>query len=203
MQTQTSTFIMCNDYEQEVPPKLQLSSLADPGSVAVENEPSYNFEFSYLKSLLAFEQESDQDTPILISPCHQFIEWNSNSFLYASSHESVDVSILTFNSTHPRYAYVELDQCTGWVTNCIFGVPKSGIACTGIVYFKNGNLFLENLRKAVENDIGREYKHTKFAIIEVVNEAIKSGLNVRSVSCQRIWELTSPIDVKGFLNTLK
>ena len=49
----------------------------------------------------------DNDSPLLIVNCHQYIDWDSRAFYAECCAAAVDGVIATFESTHPRYSYVE------------------------------------------------------------------------------------------------
>lgn len=82
----------------------------------------------------------DDSTPLLMANCDQFIEWNPSKFLYQALAEGVDGSILTFESTHPKWSFVKLDE-NGLVTEVAEKKPISNIATVGVYFWRKGSDF--------------------------------------------------------------
>ena len=58
-------------------------------------------------TVLLAEQLIDNDNPLIIANCDQFIEWDSNGFNDLISNANVDAAILTFESNNPKCSYVK------------------------------------------------------------------------------------------------
>jgi dTDP-glucose pyrophosphorylase len=78
----------------------------------------------------------DNDDPLVIANADQFLEWNSNEFMYAMTGPETDGGIATFPSTHPRWSYCALDD-NGWVCQIAEKKPISNIATSGICIHNN------------------------------------------------------------------
>ena len=60
-------------------------------------------------TLLA-EEFINNDKPLLLANSDQFVEWDSNEFMYSMIGDNVDGGILTFKSSHPKWSYAKLDN---------------------------------------------------------------------------------------------
>ena len=52
----------------------------------------------------------DTSEPLLIANSDQFIYWDSKQFIYDVMIKNVDGAILLFNSTHPKWSYVKINN---------------------------------------------------------------------------------------------
>ena len=52
----------------------------------------------------------DNDEGLVIANADQFIEWDSNEFMYSMVADNIDGGILTFEATHPKWSYAKLDE---------------------------------------------------------------------------------------------
>ena len=67
----------------------------------------------------------DNNEPLIIANSDQFVEWNSDEFIYACSASDLDANILTFTSTHPKWSYAKINEF-GYVTEVAEKKPISG-----------------------------------------------------------------------------
>ena len=80
----------------------------------------------------------DNDEPLLIANSDQFVEWDSNEFMYSMVGDTTDGGILTFPSKHPKWSYAKLDE-DGYVTRVEEKKPISDKATVGIYYWTKGS----------------------------------------------------------------
>ena len=59
-------------------------------------------------TLLA-KQFIDNEEPLLMANSDQFVEWDSNEFMYSMVGDNIDGGMLTFRSNHPKLRYAKLD----------------------------------------------------------------------------------------------
>lgn len=151
-------------------------------------------EMKFCAQILASKGVVDLNQPVIVTSCSQFLEWDSNSFLYSLANPLVDAGLLTFQNTHPRYAYVSLDE-RGWVTGCELFKPISSHACAGIFYWKNAFDLYKYCAIVVTKGIDT---FDKFSVILAYREAVKDGKRIKNYQCRRMWELSTPTDLDYF-----
>lgn len=144
--------------------------------------------------ILACKEFLDTDVPVVVTNCTQYLEWDSNSFLYSLANPMVDAGVLTFQNTHPRYAYVGMDK-RGWVTRSELYKPFSLTACAGVFYWKKSKDLLKYCSLVVAK--GRDVQN-KYGVALAMDEAIKDGKRIKSYECRRMWELSTPKDLEYF-----
>ena len=52
----------------------------------------------------------NNDRPLVLANSDQYVQWDSNQFMYSSMADDIDASILTFHSTHPKWSYAKLND---------------------------------------------------------------------------------------------
>ena len=149
-------------------------------------------------ALLA-EKFINNDEPLLMANSDQFIEWDSQHFYYqVSSQANLDASILTFNSTHPKWSFVKVVD--GLVTEVAEKNPISDIATVGIYYWKKGADFVRSAHTMISKNIR---VNNEFYIAPTFNEAISSKKNVFIHNINKMWGLGTPEDLSVFLENCK
>jgi HAD superfamily hydrolase (TIGR01509 family) len=137
----------------------------------------------------------NNDKPLLIANSDQFIEWDSNEFMYAMNADSTDAGILTFRSTHPKWSYAKLDE-NGYVCEVAEKKPISDNATVGIYFWKKGADFVKYAEQMIENNVR---VNNEFYVCPVFNEAIKDGKKIKIYDVPEMWGLGTPEDLKYFL----
>jgi HAD superfamily hydrolase (TIGR01509 family) len=172
---------------------LALNLMAPNCIIKVVEDPT---EGAACTALLA-KDEINNDVPLLIANCDQYVEWNSNHFLYSMGSGFVDGGILTFNSTHPRYSFVQVDQ-EGWITEVQEKKPISTTATTGIYYWAKGSEFVRCAERMISDN---NKSQGEYYIAPVFNEALKDGMKIRNYKIQKMWPLGIPEDLHSFAVT--
>ncbi len=145
-------------------------------------------------TVLLAEQYINTNVPLLIVNSDQYLEWNSNEFLYFAESDNVDGCISTFYNTHPKWSYAKLDD-NGFVTEVQEKNPISTVATTGIYYWKNGGDYI----KYANNMINKNIKtNGEFYVCPVYNEAIADGKKIKVLDCKKLWGLGVPEDLCFF-----
>ena len=67
----------------------------------------------------------------------QFVEWDSNEFLYKMNETNADGGIVSFRATHPKWSFAKVDE-KGLVTEVAEKNPISDIDTVGYYYWKKG-----------------------------------------------------------------
>ncbi len=146
-------------------------------------------------SVLLAEEHINNDNPLVIANSDQFIEWNSNEFFYAMSHEECDGGIVTFKSAHPRWSFAKQGD-NGYVCEVAEKRPISDNATAGIYYYKRGSDFVKGAKRMIEKNIRT---NNEFYICPVFNEIIATGKKIRTFPIQKMWGLGTPEDFERFI----
>lgn len=149
-------------------------------------------------TLLA-KQYIDKDEPLIIANSDQFVEWESDEFIYSCSASDLDANILTFNSTHPKWSYVKLNEL-GYVTEVAEKKPISDIATVGIYYWRKGSDYVKYTEQMIDKNIR---VNNEFYVCPVFNEAIQDNKKVRTYNIDKMWGLGTPEDLEHFLKNYK
>lgn len=145
-------------------------------------------------TLLAKEYINN-DCQLLMANSDQFVEWDSNEFMYKMIEQNVDAGILSFKSTHPKWSFVKVDEL-GCVTEVAEKKPISDIATVGVYYWAKGSDYV----KYAEQMISKNIKvNNEFYVCPVFNEAIKDNKKIKIFEIQKMWGLGTPEDLQYFL----
>ena len=137
----------------------------------------------------------DNDEPLLIANSDQFVEWDSNEFMYSMVADNVDGGILTFEATHPKWSFAKLGN-DGFVSEVAEKKPISNIATAGIYYWTHGSNYVKYAEQMIEKDIRT---NNEFYVCPVYNEAIQDGKKVKIFQIEKMWGLGTPEDLEVFL----
>jgi HAD superfamily hydrolase (TIGR01509 family) len=145
-------------------------------------------------TLLAKDLINNGD-PLVISNSDQFVEWNSSEFMYKMQEQNVDAGILTFESNHPKWSFVKLDEY-GYVTEVAEKNPISNTATVGIYYWRRGSDYVRFAEMMIDKNIR---VNNEFYVCPVFNEAIKNGLKVKTFNVEKMFGLGTPEDLNFYL----
>ena len=137
----------------------------------------------------------DSDKPLLFANSDQFVEWDSNEFLYKMNETDADGGIVTFESTHPKWSFAKLNK-DNLVTEVAEKNPISNLATVGYYYWKHGSDFVKYAEQMIANDVR---VNNEFYVCPVFNEAIKDNRKIRTFNIDKMWGLGTPEDLKHFL----
>jgi dTDP-glucose pyrophosphorylase len=149
-------------------------------------------------TLLA-KQYINNDEPLIIANSDQFVEWNSEEFVYSCTTSDADGYILTFKSTHPKWSYVKLDKY-GCVTEVAEKKPISDVATVGIYYWRRGSEYVKYTEQMIEKNIR---VNNEFYVCPVYNEAIEDGKRIKTFNIEKMWGLGEPTDLQFFIQNYK
>ena len=149
-------------------------------------------------TLLAKEFINNNE-PLVIANSDQYIDWDSNNFMYSMIADEIDAGILTFNATHPKWSFVKLDE-HGYVSEVAEKKPISNIATVGVYYWKNGSDYVKYTEQMIEKNIRT---NNEFYVCPVFNEAIADEKKVKTFQIERMWGLGTPEDLKTYLEKSK
>lgn len=146
-------------------------------------------------TVLLASEYIDSDVPLLIANSDQYLEWDSNEFMYFSKSNETTGCISTFRNSDPKWSFVSLTE-DGFVKQVKEKVPISDIATTGIYYWSRGNDYVKYANQMIEKDIR---VNNEFYVCPVYNEAIADGCKIKVKDCQKMWGIGTPEDLNFFI----
>ena len=149
-------------------------------------------------TLLA-KEHIDTDAPLLMANSDQFVEWDSNEFMYKMVEQNLDGGIVTFKATHPKWSFAKTDEY-GFVTEVAEKNPISDIATVGIYYWKHGSDYVRFAEQMIQKNIR---VNNEFYVCPVFNEAIGDGKKIKTFDVPAMWGLGTPEDLKYYLENYK
>ena len=138
----------------------------------------------------------NNDEPLLTANSDQFVEWNSNEFLYSMQASGVDGGILTFESVHPKWSFAKLDE-NGFVSEVAEKKPISDKATVGVYYWAKGSDYVKYAEQMIANDTR---VNGEFYVCPVFNEAVSDKKKIKTFHVDKMWGLGTPEDLEVFLN---
>ena len=169
-----------------------LLNLITPGCKVIEVDGIT--EGAACTALLAKEY-IDSDKPLFFANSDQFVEWDSNEFMYKMNETNCDGGILTFKATHPKWSFAKINK-KGLVTEVAEKNPISDIATVGFYWWKQGSDFVKYAEEMIEKNIR---VNNEFYVCPVFNQAIEDGKEIRTFNIEKMWGLGTPEDLKYYL----
>ena len=169
-----------------------LLNLITPGCKIVETDGLT--EGAACTALLAKEY-IDNDNPLFFANSDQFVEWDSNEFMYKMQETDADGGIVTFTATHPKWSFAKIDD-NGLVTEVAEKNPISDIATVGYYYWKNGSDFVKYAEQMIDKNIR---VNNEFYVCPVFNQAIEDCKQIRTFNTAGMWGLGTPEDLNYYL----
>jgi hypothetical protein len=142
----------------------------------------------------------NNNNPLLFANSDQFVEWDSNEFMYKMQETNADGGIVTFNATHPKWSFAKVNENTGLVEEVAEKNPISDIATVGYYYWKHGSDFVKYAERMIKKDIR---VNNEYYVCPVFNQAIEDGKEVRTFNVKGMWGLGTPEDLKYYLENYK
>jgi dTDP-glucose pyrophosphorylase len=140
----------------------------------------------------------DNDKPLFFANSDQFVEWDSNEFLYKMNETEADGGIVTFKATHPKWSFAKVNE-KGLVTEVAEKKPISETATVGFYYWKHGSDFVKYAEEMIEENIR---VNNEFYVCPVFNQAIKDNKAIRIFNVDNMWGLGTPEDLKYYLENV-
>jgi HAD superfamily hydrolase (TIGR01509 family) len=173
-----------------------LLNLIAPGCKIVETDGVT--EGAACTALLAKEY-IDSDAPLFFANSDQFVEWDSNEFMYKMNETDADGGIVTFKATHPKWSFAKIDD-SGLVTEVAEKNPISDNATVGYYYWKHGSDFVKYAEQMIEKNVR---VNNEFYVCPVFNQAIEDCKKIRVFDVKGMWGLGTPEDLKYYLENYK
>jgi HAD superfamily hydrolase (TIGR01509 family) len=173
-----------------------LLNLITPGCKIVEVDGVT--EGAACTALLA-KEHINTENPLFFANSDQFVEWDSNEFMYKMNETNSDGGIITFRATHPKWSFAKIDE-NGLVTEVAEKNPISDIATVGYYYWKHGSDFVKFAEEMIDENIR---VNNEFYVCPVFNQAIKHGKHIRTFDVPKMWGLGTPEDLNYYLENYK
>jgi dTDP-glucose pyrophosphorylase len=137
----------------------------------------------------------NNDSPLFFANSDQFVEWDSNEFMYKMNETGADGGIVTFKSSHPKWSFAKVDD-NNLVTEVAEKNPISDNATVGFYFWKKGSDFVKYAEQMIEKNVR---VNNEFYVCPVFNEAIEDFKKIRTYEIKNMWGLGTPEDLKNFL----
>lgn len=137
----------------------------------------------------------NNESPLLIANSDQFLEWDSESFYESIKNDNIHGSIITFNSTHPKWSFVKINDKEE-VVEVAEKKPISNIATAGLYYWLKGSDYVKYAEQMINKNIRI---NNEFYVAPVYNEAIEDGKIIKTFKIKKMWGLGTPTDLSLFL----
>lgn len=145
----------------------------------------------------------DLESPILISASDNGILYDNLEAQKLLNNETVDIIVWSFRNNQSSklspnsYAWLDVD-CDGNIkhVSCkkfIYDDPLNTHAIVGTMFFRKAKYFLEGLEKNKEQNIKT---NDEFYVDDIINQNIKSGLNVKVFEVKNYICWGTPNDLK-------
>ena len=141
----------------------------------------------------------NNDQPLFFANSDQFVEWDSNEFMYKMNETQADGGIVTFKATHPKWSFAKVDE-NGLVTEVAEKNPISDIATVGYYYWKHGSDFVKYAEQMIEKNIR---VNNEFYVCPVFNQAVEDCKQIRTFDVEGMWGLGTPEDLNYYLENHK
>ena len=150
-------------------------------------------------STLLAKEFIDNQHPLLIANSDQFVEWDSNEFMYHMSSHNIDGGLLTFTNTHPKWSYVRINSL-GVAEEVAEKKVISDIASVGIYYWKTGADYVKYAEQMITKNIRT---NNEFYVCPVYNEAIQDKKIIKTYNVDNMWGLGTPEGLLYFQDNYK
>jgi HAD superfamily hydrolase (TIGR01509 family) len=150
-------------------------------------------------TVLLAKEFINNDSPMILANSDQWLDWDSNEFMYKMNESDCDGGIVTFTATHPKWSFAKVNEY-GYVTEVAEKNPISSIATVGVYYWKMGSDFVKYAEQMIQNDVR---VNGEFYVAPVFNEAIGDGKMIRTHHINRMLGTGTPEDLDTFINEMR
>lgn len=144
-------------------------------------------------ALMAINYINNQQPLVIVNPDQLFDDHISGLL---DHFRDADAGVVTFESVHPRWSYVKLDE-HGLVAETAEKRPISRSAIAGLYYFQRGADFVNAAMSMIRKD---STVNGNFYIAPCLNELILKGMKIRSVAVEphRYHTFYTPQKIKEY-----
>lgn len=137
----------------------------------------------------------NNEYPLFFANSDQFVEWDSNEFMYKMLETNIDGGIVTFTSTHPKWSFAKIDE-NGYVTEVAEKNLISDLATVGFYYWKCGKDFVKYAESMIQKNIR---VNNEFYVCPVFNQAILDNKKIITSNADKMWGIGTPEDLEHFI----
>ena len=138
----------------------------------------------------------DNDEPLVMANSDQFLDWDSNEFMYSMVADDVDGGIVSFKATHPKWSFAKLGE-DGFVSEVAEKKPISDVATAGVYYWRKGSDYVKYAEQMIDKD---NRTNNEFYVCPVYNEAIEDKRKVKVFPIEKMWGLGTPEDLERYVS---
>lgn len=147
-------------------------------------------------SVLLTAESIDNDDELIIHNGDTILELDTQSIVNEFRSKNFDGGIITFESVHPRYSFIRLDE-NDFVIETAEKNPISNHATAGLYYFKHGSDFVESAKEMIRKD---SHVDGQFYVCPTYNQMI---LNQKVIGYHQIegkyhYPLTTPKEIAEY-----
>lgn len=151
-----------------------------------------------VETCMVAKEHIDDDLPIIIADCDIYFE--SSEYFSKINQSQMDGLLLTFDSDHPRYSYVEIDKL-GQVIRTAEKVVISNNAILGGYYFKSGLLFKTLANKFLSDELPKNLK--EYFVSHLFNILIEQKGIVKIANVDKKNIFGTPEELNAYLESKK
>ena len=148
-------------------------------------------------SVLHAKKLIDNDNPLIIANCDQWLEWSPSDFVNFIDRKEPDGVIVTYTSIHPKNSFVKLDE-SGKIIEVEEKKPISDHANAGIFYYKSGKEFVKALESMIEKNIRT---NNEFFIAPAFNQLNLKEKNVYPFHVPHVKSMGTPEELDNSWKT--
>lgn len=153
-------------------------------------------------TVLLAKQYIDNDNPLMIANCDQFIDVNINDYLETMD-SRVDGLIMTMSERDPKWSYVGFNE-QGQISKVVEKEVVSDEATVGIYNYQHGGDFVRAAQHMIDQNLR---VNNEFYVAPAYNEMIAADKNIVhfNVGCvgEGMHGLGTPQDLEQFINIQK
>lgn len=146
------------------------------------------------RTVLQAKEFINNDEELIVANSDQYIEWDSNDFIYQMNYKNADGGVLTFESSHPKWSYVKKDK-NGNVIEVAEKNPISNEATIGIYWARKGSDIVSAIEEMIDKNIRT---NGEFYFFPCYQELINKGKKIITYKCVRSMGLGTPEDLQIF-----
>lgn len=152
-------------------------------------------------TVLTAVDQINNENDLLIANSDQLINIDFDEYIKNCRNKGIDGDIITFESNHPKWSFVKLDN----EENIVEVAEKKVIsnkATVGVYYFSEGCKFVEGAFNMIEKDIRI---NNEFYVCPVYNELIMNGkvIKITEILSTQMHGLGTPEDLNIYKESKK
>jgi NDP-sugar pyrophosphorylase family protein len=151
-------------------------------------------------SALLGAQYIDNDEELILMAIDDFMDENSAAIIIEFRNANADAGVVSFNSVHPRYSFVETDEA-GVPVEFAEKTPISKNALVSFYYFRRGRDFVECAKEVIRKD---SPVNGRFYISQTLNEMIlkQKRIVMRKITNDKFHPLKTETQMAEYITEL-